>query len=167
MHVNINILRLSMMMRGDRIRGNYEGNSAMATSIFDDKSRKPDEKMVSEAVGGAKKLWEELKSYCLDGYATVREEWKFYNSKSGWILTLREPKRVVLYMVPEKGGFSAGVTLSKEAVEAAMSSGLPEEVKEVVRASPQYPEGRSVRLDIRKKQDLESMKKLAAMRMGK
>jgi len=139
----------------------------MATSIFDDKSKKPDDKAISEALGKTKKLWDELKGHVLDEYAPASEEWKYYNKKSGWILTLRQPKCVALYMVPKNDGFSAGVTLSKKAVEVALASSLPEWVKEIIRAAPQYPEGRPVGLDVRKKQDLASVKKLVAMRMGK
>jgi hypothetical protein len=139
----------------------------MAASIFDDKSKRPDDKMLSEALGRAKKLWDELKGHVLEEYAPAGEEWKFYNKKSGWILTLRQPKCVALYMVPAKGGFSAGVTLSEKATEMAMASRLPAEVKEIVKSAPQYPEGRIVRLDIKKKQDMANMKKLVAMRMGK
>lgn len=139
----------------------------MAISAFDDKAKKPDEKAVGEALGKAKKLWDELRAHVLKEYAPAAEEWKYYNSKSGWILTIRQKKCVVVYMVPEKGGFAAGVTLSEKAAQAAMESGLAEEVREIVRTAPKFPEGRTVRLDVRKKQDFESMKKLVAARMGR
>jgi hypothetical protein len=139
----------------------------MANSIFEDKAKKPDDEMVSEALGKAKKLWDELKGHVLKEYAPASEEWKYYNSKSGWILTIRDKKCVITYMSPGKGQFMAGVTLGKTAVEAAMASSLPKDVVELVKNAPQYPEGRVVGLEVRKKQDLESMKKLVAMRMGK
>jgi hypothetical protein len=139
----------------------------MASSVFEDKAKKPDDKAVDGALGKVKKLWNSLKGHVLAEYAPASEEWKYYNSKSGWILTIRQKKCVVVYMVPQKDAFTAGVTLSEKAVEAAIESDLAEEVKEVVRTAPKYPEGRPVRLEMRKKQDLESMKKLVAARMGK
>jgi hypothetical protein len=53
----------------------------VASSIFEDKTKKPDDKMISEALGKARKLWDELKSYVLEEYAPATEEWKYYNSK--------------------------------------------------------------------------------------
>jgi hypothetical protein len=139
----------------------------MASSIFEDKAKMPNDEMVGEALGRAGKLWDELKSHVLEECAPASEEWKYYNSKSGWILTIRDKKKVMVYMSPGKGEFMAGVTLGEKAVEAAMASSLPEEVKEIVRNAKEWPEGRVVRLDVRKKADVDSMKKLVAARMGR
>ena len=139
----------------------------MASSVFEDKAKKPDDKALSEVLGRTAKLWDELKGHIIKDYAPASEEWKYYNSKSGWILTIRDKKRVMVYISPNKGSFVAGVTLDEKAVAAAMASSLPEEVKEVVKTAPQYPEGRVVRLEVRKKQDLENMKKIVAIRMAK
>ena len=65
----------------------------MTSSVFDDKSKKPDNKKLTEILGPTEKYWQEFKKYLEKKYSPVIEEWKFYGQKSGWILKILKKKR--------------------------------------------------------------------------
>jgi hypothetical protein len=53
-----------------------------------------------------------------------------------------------------------------KATEEARQSDIPEAVLETINEARVYAEGRGFRLEVRKKLDLETMKKLAAIKMA-
>lgn len=72
----------------------------MASSIFDDKNKKPNDKMLREVLGKTTKLWEEIKNHLTLEYGELIEDWKFYNQKSGWILKTFRKKRNLFFLFP-------------------------------------------------------------------
>ena len=50
-------------------------------SIFLDKSVKPNDDMLSRALGHSYKYWEEIKTSLRSQYSPLTEEWKFYGAK--------------------------------------------------------------------------------------
>ena len=105
----------------------------MASSIFEDKSKQPEDNEVAEVLGRTKKLWDDLKNYIAGKYEPVTEEWKYYNKKSGWILTLRQKKRTILYLVPCKGHYIVGFVFSEKAAQAAHESSLPQSIISLIK----------------------------------
>lgn len=138
----------------------------MALSAFDDKSEMPSERSLSETVGRAKALWNELKAHLASRYAPLIEKWNFSGKNYGWGLQLKQNKRTVLYMTPCKGYFLASFALGEKAVQAAHESELSESVLKVIDGARRYAEGRGVRLEVKSKRDLESIKILAAIKMA-
>jgi hypothetical protein len=55
----------------------------MADTFFGDKSKKPDDKMLKEALGKTYKLWKEIKKHLKEAYGELTEDWKFYGQKYG------------------------------------------------------------------------------------
>jgi hypothetical protein len=47
-------------------------------------------------------------------YEPFTEEWKYYNKKSGWTLTLKRKKRTILYLAACKGHYIVGLYLAKK-----------------------------------------------------
>ena len=79
---------------------------------------------------------------------------------------LKQEKRAILYMIPCKGYFLASFALGEKAVNAAHESDLPASVLTVIDNSKKYAEGRGVRLEIRKAEDVNSVEKIAAIKMN-
>lgn len=135
----------------------------MALSILDDKSKQPDDKDLAEVLGQTKKLWEELIGYVTEAYDSVTEEWGFYKA---WSLRLKRKKRTILYLIPSQGYFLCAFVFGGKATEEARKSTLPKNVMKTINEAKVYAEGRGFRLEVKKKQHLDTMKKLTAIKMA-
>ncbi len=138
----------------------------MALSAFEDKSRTPRSSELKETLGRSSALWDQLKNYLASEYQPLTEKWMFSGAKWGWSLQLKRKKRTILYMTPCKRHFLVGFALGERAVKAAHESDLPGSVLTLIDSAPKYAEGRGVRMEVRIKKDLESAKKLAAIKMA-
>jgi len=138
----------------------------MALSIFDDKSKTPQEGELAEALGRTSKLWDELKSHLSSRFDPLVEDWGFSGQNWGWSLRLKHKKRTILYLTPCKRHFLVGFALGEKAVKAAHDSALPASILECIDNAPKYAEGRGVRIEVRNKRDLGSVEKLAAIKMA-
>ncbi len=137
----------------------------MALSIFDDKARPPGPGELESAIGRTGALWEGLRGRVRESYGPVADEWAFAGAKFGWSLRLKDRKRVVLYLIPCKGHFLAGVVLGEKAVQAVRGAGLPEGILRMVDEAKPYSEGRGIRVEVRKKGDAAAVWKLVTAKM--
>ena len=138
----------------------------MALSALDDKSRGPDDAALLGVLGKSKKLWDAILAHLQEHYPGTRCEWEFTSPKYGWILRPKLKKRTILYMIPGKGSFGVSFVLGGKAVAAAEQSALSEDVLEAIRSARQYAEGRGVRLEVKRKTDVENVRKLAEIKMA-
>lgn len=137
----------------------------MALSIFDNKSKKPDENDLTEALGETKPFWDEIKKHILESYGNIQEEWKFSGQKWGWAGALKLKKRTILYLTPCKDYFMVGMALGDKAVAAAEKSGLSEGVLDTIRNAKRYAEGTAVRLEVKSNEALEDIMKLIRIKV--
>lgn len=138
----------------------------MATSAFNDKSSPPRADQLATTLGRASRLWDALVATLVSEYAPLSQTWKFGGQQWGWTLQLKQRKRTVLYLTPCRGHFIAGFALGEAAVKAARRSGLPASVLTAIDEAKKYAEGRAVRLDVRRKNDVAVVEKLAAAKMA-
>ena len=137
----------------------------MALSAFDDKSKKPKAKELENTLGRTYTHWNNLLTHIAAEYTSNVDNWKFFGAKWGWSLQLKQKKRTILYMTPCLKHFLVGFVLGEKAVKAARNSTLAKSAIAIIDEAPKYAEGRAVRLEIRNKDDLESAKMLAAVKM--
>lgn len=137
----------------------------MALSTFDDKSKKPKAKDLEKTLGRTYKHWNNLLTHIAAEYTSNVDNWNFFGAKWGWSLQLKQKKRTILYMTPCRKHFLVGFVLGEKAVKAARNSTLAKSVIAIIDEAPKYAEGRAVRLEIRNKNDFDSARKLAAVKM--
>ncbi len=138
----------------------------MALSIFDEKSRKPRAAQLADELGRSSVLWTDLREHLASEYRPLTERWMYSGAKWGWSLQLKRKKRTVLYMTPCKRHFLAGFVLGEKAVKAAHQGDLPKSLLDDIDSATKYAEGRGVRIEVRTRSDLESVKRLAAVKMA-
>lgn len=109
-------------------------------------------------------IWDELQSYVKAKYPNITGEWKYYGKASGWCFKLISEKRNLLFFIPLKGCFRVRIILGEKVVTCAEAAGLPDEVKEVIRAATPYVEGRGVDIDVNRREQLESIKILVKIK---
>lgn len=138
----------------------------MALSVFDDKSKRPQDKELAKTLGRAFILWNELKTLIAAKFAPVSEEWVYSSQSTGWSLRLKRDKRAILYMTPCQGYFLASFALGEKAVNAALASNLPAAVLTAIDSATKYAEGRGVRLAVKTEKEVHNIEKLAAIKMA-
>lgn len=138
----------------------------MALSVFTDEAAQPGAGELAATLGRTHAHWESLVAHVEAEYTPLEKTWIFPGPNWGWSLRLKRKKRAVLYLTPCDGHFLAGFALGEKAIAAAHASGLPGPVLELIDNAPRYPEGRAVRIEVRKKTDVESVKKIAAAKMS-
>ncbi len=77
----------------------------METNVFMDKSIQPDDSHLAHVLGENATFWEAIKQHIVQKYGDVNEEWKFYNTKSGWTLKVLLKKRNLFFFRPLQGFF--------------------------------------------------------------
>ncbi len=132
----------------------------MDTSIFTDKSVRPDNKKLAEALGHKAGFWEAIKRHIEEKYGDVTEEWKFYGAKSGWVLKLLLKKRNLFFFTPLEGDFRLGFVFGDKAVSAIEKSDLPKDMINTLKNAKKYVEGRGLRVEVKSAADVENVKKL-------
>lgn len=136
----------------------------MLNNAFIGKKEPPSSEELSAALGPSTKLWEELVSGMEADHITDGREWNSYSPKVGWALRLKHKKRNILYLGPREGTFHACLVLGGKAVKAAHEGKLPARAIKLIDTGKQYPEGTSVRLDVKTHADVEIVKKLALVK---
>jgi hypothetical protein len=136
----------------------------MALSAFDDKDAAPDERSLAAMLGRTSSLWTRLTESLHSECGPLREEWRFAGPKYGWSCKLQQPKRALVYLTPCRGSFLASFALGERACAAARTAGLPAAILALIDAAPRYPEGRGVRIPVRRLSDLDAVRKLAAIK---
>jgi hypothetical protein len=137
----------------------------LALSAFADKSRKPGGEDLKKVMGRVCKHWMAVIEKAEGDYPPLEQTWGFSGTAWGWALRLKQKTRTIMYLTPCKGYFIAGFALGEKAVRAAKEAGLDESTLSVIDRAPRYAEGRTVRIEVRRKRDREQVMKLAAIKM--
>lgn len=137
----------------------------MSIGCFTDKGIRPTEAQIREAVGARLPFWHQLIDAVRETYP-VQEDFKFlYGKTYGWALRFRIHGQLLVSLFPTRGGFTAQVNLSPEAIEKVLGMKMSRNVQQaILRANP-YSEGRWLFIPIETGKDFTDVKRLIAMRL--
>jgi hypothetical protein len=132
-----------------------------------DPGEPPGKRELEELLGRASVHWTRLHADLSSEFGPLTGKWSFSAKTQRWSLQLKQQqKRTVLYLIVCQKHFLAAFALGEKACLAARRSGLPASVLEVIEIAPRYPEGRGVWLEVRSRKDVESVTKLATIKMA-
>ncbi len=135
-------------------------------SIFTDKAKQPTDKDLEKALGSTYPLWQSLTAFTHDAYPGARENWNFPGAKYGWSFRISGKKRVLLYLLPRDGYFKAALVFGPKAYEAILNSDIADSIKEELRNTKVYAEGRGIRIVVRNKKVLKDIEKLITIKIS-
>lgn len=138
----------------------------MSASIFTDKSKQPDKKMLLEALGSTYQIWEEINTHLKSVYGELNREWKFYGKNYGWQLKTLQKKRNLFFFIPHDNYFTLVFVFGDKAVSVIQQSNIPDDIKETLRKAKKYAEGRGLSLDITSPEKIEIIKKLIVIKIN-
>lgn len=138
----------------------------MNTSIFTDKSIKPNIVSLGKALGDTFELWTQLEDYVISKYPEAVKEWSFPGPKYGWSYKLKDKKRALVYFLPRGGFFLAAFVFGEKAYEEILDSGVSKKIMDDLKAARPYAEGRGIRIDVKKPADLKDIFKLVDVKLS-
>lgn len=136
----------------------------MATSVFDIKEIVPEEDDLEKVLKDSIDLWNQLMNYLEEEYGPITSEWKFYSKKSGWSYRVSNKKRNLIFLIPNDEYFIATINMSLKVVQILLDIDLPEEIKNTIKTTKNYKEGKSVLINIKNEKDLKNIKTMLEIR---
>jgi hypothetical protein len=137
----------------------------MSANVFIDKLAKPDDQALVRALGTTYPLWAEIEKHVATEHSESTEEWKYYGPKSGWTLKTLRKKRNLFFFTPYQGYFLIAFVFGDRAVAEILKSDLPKAMIEEVTNAKKYAEGRGLRVEVKTRRDVESVKKLISIKV--
>jgi hypothetical protein len=137
----------------------------MSANVFIDKLAKPDDQALVRALGKTYPLWAEIEKHIATTLGKSVEEWKYYGLKSGWTMKTLYKKRNLFFFTACKGYFRIAFVFGDRAVAEIITSDLPKAMIEEITNAKKYAEGKGLRVDVKTRRDVESVKKLIAIKV--
>jgi hypothetical protein len=119
---------------------------------------------LSATLGPAEKIWDAVIKGVREDHAPLELEWRPSTSDFGLMCLLRQKKRTLLYMTPGAKSIVVGVVLGERAVEAALASQLPQDIKDLIHEARPYIEGRGIRFPVAKQKDVSTVLELVRIK---
>ena len=138
----------------------------MSPNAFIGKPKQPSVAELAAALGPAKTVWNQLIDGLADECGIVDQEWNSYSPKAGWSLRLKHEQRNIVYLSPRQGCFLASFALGDKAMQAARQCKFPPPVIKIITEAKKYAEGTGVHLEVKTPKDIESVIKLAAIKLA-
>lgn len=133
-------------------------------NAFIGRKDQPSGKEISEKLGPAAAIWDELISW-LTAQGIACTEWKSVLPKYGWSLRPALKSRIILHLAPCVDCFRVTFILGDRAVTAARAARLPKAILDMIAASKRYAEGTGVHLAVHKTSDLAAVRKLVEIKL--
>ncbi|MFW9916134.1 MAG: DUF3788 domain-containing protein [Candidatus Thorarchaeota archaeon] len=127
-----------------------------------DKTHQPTEEEILSYIGEeARAAWAEIIQFIEDHYDFVPET-VFYGAKYGWTIRYRKSGKTLCSFFPEKGGFTALITLGKNEAQKALTirEELSPQTRALLEGTKQLHDGRWLWIRLLTTSDTEDIKKL-------
>jgi uncharacterized protein DUF3788 len=122
----------------------------------------PSDTELKAVLGEAYSAFQDLVSRAGPGAA----EWRRYTKNSPWVLKVTQGKRGLFYARLDAGHLEVTVLLGGRAVEAALAGQVSKRLHDSIRNAKVYPEGRPVRVVIKRPSDLGKVEELIAAKVA-
>ena len=132
----------------------------MDVKAFTDKTVKPDNDLISSALGNTMVYWKDLMEYISGHFNEITLEWRFYTDAKSWLLPVAVKKKNLAWIVVYEGYFRVSFWFGNKLDGIVEKSGLPEKVLEEYRRAKQSKMGRGILITVISKTDLDHVKQL-------
>jgi hypothetical protein len=133
--------------------------------VLSDKNNKPDEALILLVTGDKMKYWKDLMEYVHDNYTGASGDWNYYNDGKQWIFKMTWKKKTIFWIVLVKESFRVTFYFGDKAEEQIFSSEIPQKLKDDFKNGKRYGKIRAISLEINDMPDIESVKKIAEIKV--
>ncbi|HOX26895.1 MAG TPA: DUF3788 domain-containing protein [Candidatus Krumholzibacteria bacterium] len=138
----------------------------MALSALDDSSAEPTATQLADVLGRAAAAWRTLDAWLTGAAGIDRREWNNAGAKYGWSLRAMKGKRVIAYLIPQRGAFLVGLVLGDKALAALADRTLSAASREIIAGAKRYGEGTGFRIPVTAAKDLADIKTLVEIKLA-
>jgi len=93
----------------------------MAEKRFLSQDEQPGEEQIHEKIGReVLPIWADVTAYLKTHFMDFETEWIYYNAQQGWALRYRRGAQQLCLLFPERGAFTALITLNPEEEDLAL-----------------------------------------------
>lgn len=133
-----------------------------------DKSIVPTEQTLSSLLAQIYPVWEEVCTYILSA-DKVLVETKYFTKNYGWSRRFYKGSKTICYLFPEAESFSMLVVFGQKEIESIEHSKnqLSDSIYNTITQTEHFHDGRWVWLQITDNSDIESLKKIIAIKTNK
>ena len=135
-------------------------------NAFIGRTTPPEPPELAYALGQALLAWKRILEELDVKFGVRTREWTSHSPKWGWSLRVKRKARTIVWLAPADGAFNVLFILGERAVRAAQKAGLSRRLLRKVNNASKFPEGRVVRLAIRREADLGAVRRLAAIKLA-
>lgn len=136
------------------------------STLFNIKQQEPTDEMLASALGETKVILDSIFRFIETEFGDFHPEWKYYGTKLGWSLKLFCKKRNVVFVGPENGYFRLAFAIGEKAYTKIIQSDLPDYIKKELTTAKIYVEGRPLRIEIRKQEDIEPIYEIIRIKLN-
>ena len=136
----------------------------MPLSALTDKSHEPTDDAVRGVLGKAYEIWNGLIDLVEERIGPVSRVWGYTSKTTGWGLRLKQKDRIIVYMTPQTGKFLVSFALGEKAVAEAKRTKLSSTLLTAIDTAPRYAEGRGVRVEVSRKNQVRDLATLAKIK---
>lgn len=131
-----------------------------------DKSAVPTSEDLEHGLRNTFEVWKNLEAFTKEQYENYTSEWHFSGEKFGWSYRIKDPKRVIIYLLPRDTFFKVAFVFGNKAFEQILKSNVADFIKAELSAAKQYAEGRGIRITTKDKDIMEDIQKLILIKLS-
>jgi hypothetical protein len=120
----------------------------------------PGKTELEDTLGSALPPWAETIRIVEETCAPLDKPWKPFKAEFGRMRLLQHKKRTLLYLTPDTGKIWIAIVLGERAYQLALSSSLPDGIKQLLLEARPYAEGRGIRFPINSPNEVSTVAKL-------
>lgn len=133
-------------------------------SIFTDPNEEPNQEVVQQVLGNLYEVWLQLETYTLEKSPKSNGVW-VYSKSFGWSYQIKDPKRVVVYLLPRAGYFKVALVFGPKAYETIQQSAIRPDILAELAQARVYAEGRGIRIAVTDKEVIQDLKQLLTIKI--
>ncbi len=138
----------------------------METSIFMDLTKTPTSDDLVTPLENTFLLWMEIRDFVFEKYPLAKEEWHVSVKKYGWGFRIKDKKRAIIYLSPRESFFRVVMVFGQKATNQILDSDISDFLKNELRNSKVYAEGRVIRMEVSDNSLIEDIKKLVEFKIA-
>jgi hypothetical protein len=133
--------------------------------VLSDKQIIPTDDYIFSIIGEKRILWQTIMDYLSDNYKDISGSWNFYNDGKQWLFKLIQKKKTIFWAGILKDTFRVTFYFGDKAETLIDASDLPQAIKDDFKNGKRYGKIRAASLKMSDLSDVESVKKLVAIKM--
>src|SRR5664280_101009 len=132
--------------------------------VLSDRQVIPTDEYIYSILGEKKIFWQSIITYAEDNFKEISCVWNYYNDGKQWLFKLTQKKKTIFWGAMLKDTFRITFYFGDKAEPILESSELPMKIKEDFKIAKRYGLIRAVSLKVFSEPDVESVRKLIAIK---